>query len=1003
MQIIIHCGGLSVYSNSIGGSETAAVNVAKELTSMGHKVKLFSNVGETRLIGGAVISPIGRVSEAHPMGELFDQYAMSTPHDVLIAQRNPSAFIKNYASKSRYLWLHDVPDIRYVKTLHETLINTDGVFVVSEYHKNLVVKTYKINPNKVYNIKNGVDAALYNNAMQDMTDGDTETCMIFDRVDETKFNMLYSSCPERGLIELVEPGGIMETLAADKNNDGKYHLHVCAYHNPTEAMRDYHAYLNERCEALDNVTVHGELDKEDLVMLQLCCDLAIYPTTWAETSCITAIEAMHAGLPMLTSDYGALPETTKGSGTILLDLKDGKVVQSKFVAVLKSLTPVILEGLIKSQRAAALQNTWVKVTNHLVNIISSDFSCVSNGARAREMMRNGDIHALKEFMSTTEDEQGVLPTIKTELELYDFMDAPNEGGFPEHYQAYYSAEDKRGVDYGQQDLSGDSRFEYVSQRVADAVAHGAKTVLDYGCAHGAYLNNLALRFPDTMFVGIDINKNNAKLADDWGKESPHKNVRAYHGRIDVASKSIESLSGAIDLETPTFDIILACEVLEHVNDYQSHIDILNSKLSEGGRLIVSTPYGPWESLSFKKTHPYRMHIHHFDQQDLAHIFKQFDGLGIANVPATNPVGVMKLGCYVITMSKTTDAVALPYLINRKIGMSKGRETVSVCMLVKGAEKTLLATLESIVPIADELVIGFDCEREDEGCTEIVERFAEENPQIAYVFARIKPVLETGFDVARNTSVENASGDWILWIDADEVLVEPEALRRYTKANMFDAFVIEQMHFSLDPPGMTVSDKPMRLFRRNVGIRFFGVVHEHPEIALNQGVDYIYEVQTSKIAHYGYTDHATRKARFKRNHPLLIRDRKKYPNRAMGKFLWIRDLSQLNQEEYEFTGSVSEGMIERADEGIKLFRAMVAQKQMRYVIKSLPFVSDLFDCKHNGATFNIDMVFSMSHTGDPAETKPMTARFGSENDVRTFLSALTAWHLKRLSEIKPQKL
>ena len=49
-------------------------------------------------------------------------------------------------------------------------------------------------------------------------------------------------------------------------------------------------------------------------------------------NCITAMEAMHAGLPFLSSAHAALPETCKGSGSVLLPLKDGVADEDAFVA-----------------------------------------------------------------------------------------------------------------------------------------------------------------------------------------------------------------------------------------------------------------------------------------------------------------------------------------------------------------------------------------------------------------------------------------------------------------------------------------------------------------------------------------------------------------------------------------------------------------------------------------------------------------------------------------------
>src|SRR5207344_2221804 len=67
----------------------------------------------------------------------------------------------------------------------------------------------------------------------------------------------------------------------------------------------------------------GALAKRDLYRLMATAGLYLYPTPapayrdFAETSCITAMEAMACGLPWISTDAGALPETVGDAGVIV--------------------------------------------------------------------------------------------------------------------------------------------------------------------------------------------------------------------------------------------------------------------------------------------------------------------------------------------------------------------------------------------------------------------------------------------------------------------------------------------------------------------------------------------------------------------------------------------------------------------------------------------------------------------------------------------------------------
>ena len=201
MDIVIHCGGMpfngdTIKTQSLGGSESAAYYMAKELAEKGHRVTMFTN-GEGGKSDGVNYVNAGNRTEQTPLGEYFHFYAANTPHDVLIIQRHPLAFSFEYASKMNFLWLHDVPNKEQIGLFNSQMWNISGVLTVSDYHKKIIVDAYKIDPNFVYSIENGVDGALYS---------DENNSGVID-IHSDKFNMVYFPVPfldeERNAIDVI--------------------------------------------------------------------------------------------------------------------------------------------------------------------------------------------------------------------------------------------------------------------------------------------------------------------------------------------------------------------------------------------------------------------------------------------------------------------------------------------------------------------------------------------------------------------------------------------------------------------------------------------------------------------------------------------------------------------------------------------------------------------------------------------------------------------------------
>ena len=78
------------------------------------------------------------------------------------------------------------------------------------------------------------------------------------------------------------------------------------------ASGNQYDYLYEKCNSLKGVVYRGMTDNAVLRGELSTFDILAYPSTFEETSCISVIDALSAGLKVVCSNIGALPETTEG-------------------------------------------------------------------------------------------------------------------------------------------------------------------------------------------------------------------------------------------------------------------------------------------------------------------------------------------------------------------------------------------------------------------------------------------------------------------------------------------------------------------------------------------------------------------------------------------------------------------------------------------------------------------------------------------------------------------
>ena len=78
-------------------------------------------------------------------------------------------------------------------------------------------------------------------------------------------------------------------------------------------------------------------------------DILAYPSTFEETSCISVIDALSAGLKVVCSNIGALPETTEGWADMYSFIKENDKHATEFAKILKNTVVKYKNGEYKDQ------------------------------------------------------------------------------------------------------------------------------------------------------------------------------------------------------------------------------------------------------------------------------------------------------------------------------------------------------------------------------------------------------------------------------------------------------------------------------------------------------------------------------------------------------------------------------------------------------------------------------------------------------------------------------
>lgn len=144
------------------------------------------------------------------------------------------------------------------------------------------------------------------------------------------------------------------------------------------------------------------------------------------------------------------------------------------------------------------------------------------------------------------------------------------------------------------------------------------------------------------------------------------------------------------------------------------------------------------------------------------------------------------------------------------------KSLSIALIAKNEEEVIGRCLESIKDLADEIVVV------DTGSTDRTKEICLKYTDKVFDFKWIND-----FSAARNYSFEKCTRDWIMWLDADDVMRDEDKNKiRELDGKDYDVIICpyEYSHDEYDNSNCTVPRE--RIVRRSKGIRWEKRIHEY---------------------------------------------------------------------------------------------------------------------------------------------------------------------------------
>jgi glycosyltransferase involved in cell wall biosynthesis len=303
--------GDTLSKQGLGGSESAVILIAKELSKIGFDVTVFNNCDDSSHSKPGIYDNVRYIDNKHASSHK-EQY------DVVVVSRTVVPFISDeypfvHTATKRTLWLHDT-FIEGDQIMEDLVLSgkIHHVFTLSDWHTSYILtaahgkkRNHEVLKKSIFQTRNGT------------------VCHIpeVDLSKKDRNHFVYNSSATKGMIPLIE-----QIWPKIKERLPEAHLTIIGgYYRFREgaapdAQENTVEQLSKRKDLKDlDVTFTGVIPQHKIAEILSNASMMLYPGAFPETFGISALESLLYKTPLVTTRFGALEETAVEQACYLID------------------------------------------------------------------------------------------------------------------------------------------------------------------------------------------------------------------------------------------------------------------------------------------------------------------------------------------------------------------------------------------------------------------------------------------------------------------------------------------------------------------------------------------------------------------------------------------------------------------------------------------------------------------------------------------------------------